>query len=138
MSYLLDTNVISEVVRPKPNANVIKWLKNTDDSSLFISVLTLGEVRKGVEKINASKKKERLLHWLEQELPSWFEDRVITIDQRVADRWGRLLHHAGKPIAAIDSLLAATALQHDLRLVTRNTKDFNVPMLDLVNPWQFA
>lgn len=135
MSYLLDTNVISEVVRSNPNKNVIEWFKSVPDEALFISVLTIGEIRKGTETVKDHKRREKLRLWLEIELPRWFADRILDIDLHIADRWGRLQSEIKKPIPAIDSLLAATALHHDLRLVTRNTKDFKYPLLQVICPW---
>ena len=136
MSYLLDTNVISEVVQRKPDSNVITWLKQLPDEALFISVLTLGEIRSGVERLGNGRRREKLRLWLEHDLVDWFGGRVLTVDTPVADRWGRLLADAGRPLPTIDSLLAATALHHELRLVTRNTKDFGIPGLKLINPWE--
>ncbi len=85
---------------------------------LHISVLTLGEIRKGIEKLAAGERREKLRLWLESDLPSWFGKQILTIDLQVADRWGRLQVSIGCPIPAVDSLLAATAIHHDLRLVT--------------------
>ena len=135
MSYLLDTNVISELVRPKPNNKVLKWFDNIPNDALHISVLTLGEIRKGVEKVREVKRKEKLRLWLENDLPQWFEDRILPIDHNVADLWGRLQQQAQRPLPAIDSLLAATALHYELRLVTRNEQDFQFPALQILNPW---
>lgn len=135
MSYLLDTNVVSETVRRRPNPSVIAWLDELPSEAIFISVLTLGEIRKGVEQLSDRKRRERLRVWLEQDLPAWFEGRVLAIDRAVADRWGRLLAEARRPLPSIDSLLAATALHHELRLVTRNANDFRYPGLDVIDPW---
>jgi len=135
VSYLLDTNVLSETVRRRPSRAVIAWLEQVPDEALFISVLTLGEIRKGVEGLGASQRRERLRLWLEHELVAWFGQRVLPIDREVADRWGRLLGEVGRSVPAIDSLIAATALHHELRLVTRNESDFNYPGLEVVNPW---
>ena len=135
MSYLLDTSIVSEVVRPKPDRRVISWLETTPDAALHLSVLSLGEIRSGAESLKASPRKERLRVWLEQELPAWFEGRLLPVDVTVADRWGRLIAAADRPVPAIDSLLAATALAHGLRLVTRNVRDFAFPGLEVVNPW---
>jgi predicted nucleic acid-binding protein len=135
MSYLIDTNVISELVRQNPNKNVLAWFSKIPDDALHISVLTLGEIRKGIEKIKEEERKERLRLWLEHKLPAWFNGRILSIDQHVADRWGRLQFHAGRPLPAIDSLLAATSLHYDLRIVTRNEQDFNFPPLEVINPW---
>ena len=136
MSYLLDTNVISETVRRQQNKLVIEWLKQIPAEALFVSVLTLGEIRKGVEGLADKKRKEKLRLWLEHDLPIWFEGRVLPIDLSVAERWGRLLAEIGRPVPTIDSLLAATALHYELRLVTRNAKDFDYPGLEVINPWQ--
>jgi predicted nucleic acid-binding protein len=136
MSYLLDTNVISELVRPKPDKKVLEWFKNTPDSTLHLSVLTLGEIRKDIENIKETKKKESLKIWLEVDLREWFGNRILSIDEKIAERWGRLQFAAKRPIPAIDSLIAATALQHDLSLITRNTQDVNYPDLQVINPWK--
>src|SRR5574341_1662011 len=108
MSYLLDTNVISETIRRKPNRAVMSWLDEIPGEALFISVLTLGEIRKGIELLGDKRRQEKLRIWLEQEIPAWFEERILSIDFAVADRWGRLIAEAGRPVSAIDSLLAAT------------------------------
>jgi hypothetical protein len=136
VSYLLDTNAVSELVRPRPNRRVLSWFQAVPDDALHLSVLTLGEIRKGVEQLRASRRRERLRVWLEQDLTDWFGTRLLPIDNVVADRWGRLLAQAGRPMPAIDSLLAATALHHQLRLVTRNVNNFDFPGLEVVNPWK--
>ena len=136
MSYLIDTNAISELVRAKPDAAVVDWFANTPDEALFLSVLTLGEIRKGIEKLADLQRREKLRVWLEHDLCDWFGPRILPVGPEVADHWGRLLAQAGRPVPAIDSLLAATALHHDLRLVTRNTKDFAYAGLDVINPWE--
>lgn len=136
MNYLLDTNVISELKRPKPNENVINWFATIEKDSLYLSVLTLGEIRKGVDKLPDSHRKQILSVWLEQEIPRWFESRLLNIDAEISDCWGKLQAQTKRPLPAIDSLLAATALQHDLCLVTRNIKDFDYPNLKLLNLWE--
>jgi predicted nucleic acid-binding protein len=135
MSYLLDTNIISETIRRNPNKTVIAWLDQLPAEALFVSVLTLGEIHKGVDALADRKRREKLRLWLEHELPAWFEGRVLPVDLAVADRWGRLLAEVGRPVPTIDSLLAATALHYELRLVTRNAGDFNYPGLDVINPF---
>lgn len=135
MSYLLDTNILSETVRRRPNKVVISWLDQIPGEALFVSVLTLGEIRKGIENLNDRRRKEKLRLWLEHELPAWFESRVLPVDLAIADRWGRLLAEVGRPVPTIDSLLATTALYHELRLVTRNANDFNYPGLEVINPF---
>lgn len=136
MSYLLDTNIISETIRRTPNKAVIAWLDQLPAGALYVSVLTMGEIRKGVEAVADGRRREKLRLWLEHELPAWFEGRVLTVDLAVADRWGRLLAEMGRPVPSIDSLLAATALHHELRLVTRNARDFDYPGLDVINPFR--
>lgn len=135
MSYLIDTNVLSELRRPKPAASVTRWFSERPAASLYLSVLTLGEIRKGVEQVQDQTRRQRLLDWLELELPTWFSGRILPIDTAVADRWGQLQGGSLRPLPAIDSLLAATAICHDLVLVTRNEKDFAGLPLRLFNPW---
>jgi predicted nucleic acid-binding protein len=135
VSYLIDTNVLSELRRKKPDTQVSAWMQARPRQSLFLSVLTLGEIRKGIERVDDSFKKQLLNDWLEVELPNYFVGRLLDIDVHVADRWGRLMTSAGRPIPAIDGLLAATALQNDLTLVTRNIKDFERLGVRLLNPW---
>jgi predicted nucleic acid-binding protein len=135
MSYLLDTNVISEIVRPKPDPKVLHWFNNVPSEALFISVLTLGEIRKGVEKLADVARKEQLRLWLEYDLVIWYGERILEIDAAVADKWGVLQSVAKSTISAIDSLLAATALCHNLRMVTRNEKDFAFANLEVINPF---
>lgn len=138
MSYLIDTNVLSELRRKQPDANVVAWFKQRPRQSLYLSVLTLGEIRKGIERLDdapGSLRRQTLIDWLEQDLPTFFLGRLLQIDAQVADRWGRLLAGAARPLPAIDGLLAATALHHDMTLVSRNVKDFIGLNLDIINPW---
>ena|SRR3990167_5063058 len=135
MSYLLDTNVISELVRKKPAKSVVEWIQTISRESLFISVLTIGELRYGIEKIAEQKKKEALKLWLDTDLKRWFQNRELAISIEIANKWGFLQHKMQRPIPVIDSLLAATAIHHDLKMVTRNEKDFQYPGLELINPW---
>ena len=136
MSYLLDTNVISELRRKAPNPGVVEWFSQRPATTLYLSVLTLGELRKGVEGLADGKRRGLLLDWLETELPLFFGGRILAIDSAVADRWGKLAAAAGRPIPAVDSLLAATAVHHGLSLVTRNSRDFAGFGLDVINPWR--
>lgn len=124
------------MAKPRPAAVVSRWLDVVPAASLHLSVIALGEIRRGVELLPAGSKRERLRLWLETELPAWFEYRLIPVDAAIADRWGRLLAEVGRSVPAIDSLLAATALERGLRLVTRNEKDFRFPGLVVVNPWK--
>jgi len=136
VSYLLDTNVLSELVRAKPEPAVVAWFDSVPDDSLYISVLTIGEIRKGVELVSDANRKEKLRVWLEHTLPDWFEERMLPVDEAVAEQWGRMLADVNRPVPVIDSLLAATALHHDLRMVTRNTQDFRFSGLEVVDPWE--
>ncbi len=139
MSYLLDTNVVSETLRPNPNTNVISWLETSQGEDLYLSVLSLGEIRKGIELLDLGRRKTRLIGWLDHDLPDWFEERFLTVDRRVADRWGTISAQArldGRALPAVDGLLAATALVNGLSMVTRNSEDFDLPGLDVVNPWE--
>lgn len=134
--YLFDTNILSETTRKKPNPDVVKWLKTVPISSSYISVLTIGELRKGIDKVADPKKKINLLSWLEQKVLTQFNDQILNINVEVADRWGRMCAEVNQPLPGIDSLLAATALHFDMTLVTRNLKDFNIPSLQVFNPWE--
>jgi predicted nucleic acid-binding protein len=136
VSYLIDTNVLSELRRKRPEPSVVAWFAERPRQALFLSVLTLGEIRKGIERMSDAVRQQALLDWLEVELPQYFRGRVLSVDAITADRWGRLLGSAARPLPAVDSLLAATALQHDLTVVTRNTADFEGLGVRLVNPWQ--
>lgn len=138
MTYLIDTNVLSELRRKSPNPGVVDWVSMRPASTLYLSVLTLGEIRKGVEVVQQPDRKRILLDWLESDLPTFFTGRILDVDSRTADRWGRLLAADGRPLPAIDTLLAATALQRNLILVTRNLRDFSFPELEVINPWDDA
>lgn len=138
MSYLIDTNVLSELRRKAPDPQVVRWMSQRPANTLHLSVLTLGELRKGIGALPDGDRKNRLLDWLEVELTAFFAGRILPIDAATADQWGRLMAHAARPLPAIDSLLAATALRHGLTLVTRNVKDFQHPSLAVINPWEPA
>ncbi|WP_050478974.1 type II toxin-antitoxin system VapC family toxin [Herbaspirillum rhizosphaerae] len=135
MSYLIDTNALSELRRREPDARVVQWFSERPAGTLYLSVLTLGELRKGIDALAHSQRKLALLDWLETELPMFFAGRILPVDLVVADRWGRLQAQAGRPLPAIDSLLAATALTHGLTLITRNLRDFQHPDLQVLDPW---
>ena len=135
MSYLLDTNVLSELRRKTPDAAVLEWFAGRPAPTLYLSVLTFGELRKGIEGVPDAKRRMALTDWLETDLPAFFAGRILPVDAQVADRWGRLLSAAGRPLPAIDSLLAASAAQHGLSMVTRNSRDFADLGLDVINPW---
>jgi predicted nucleic acid-binding protein len=136
--FLLDTNVISELVKPKPDPRVTRWVDATDESLLCLSVLTLGEIRKGISSLPDAPRRVALETWLDHDLVLRFAGRILVIDQAVADRWGLLAAKAlarKSPLPVIDGLLAATALQHNRTVVTRNTKDVAVTEVAVFNPW---
>lgn len=135
MTYLVDTNVLSELRRKHPAPPVLHWFSKRPPAALYLSVLTIGEIRKGVEKLNDAPRKAALHQWLSVDLPEYFWGRILPVDARVCDRWGRMLAAAGRPVPAIDSLLAATAVAHKLVLVTRNVKDFVLLPVATVDPW---
>ena len=137
--FLLDTNVISEVVRPRADRRVLQWMETADEERLFLSVLTVWEIRKGIALLTHSKRRTQLETWLEVDLRERFSHRILPVDQDVADRWGLLAATAqrrGKPLPVIDALLAATALQHNLTVVSRNAVDFGDTPVQVLNPWQ--
>jgi len=136
MSYLIDTCALSELVAARPDKNVISWFESVPQESLYMSVLSLGEIRNGVEKLSRGRRHSQILSWLEHDLPRWFEDRMLPINNQVANEWGRLQSKVERTLPAIDSLIAATALFHRLVLVTRNVKDFDLPDVDVLNPWK--
>lgn len=134
--FLLDTNVISELTRSRPEPKVGRWVESTDDKLLYLSVLTMGEIRKGIAATPQPARRVGLETWLETVLRPWFVGRILPVDEVVADRWGLLAGAAGRPLPVIDGLLAATALCHDLTLVTRNTRDLAGLPVGLFNPWE--
>lgn len=139
MKYLLDTCVISEIIRQKPSKKVIKWIKQEEEGNFFLSVLTIGELHKGIEKLVESKRKEELHYWVENDLKERFWNRIIDIDIQVAIMWGKIQGMAeciGRPMPAIDSLIASTGITHHLTVVTRNTSDMKESGVALLNPWE--
>ena len=137
--FLLDTNCISEVVRPQPDRGVVKWLETADERQLYLSVLTLGEIRRGIATLAQGRRRSLLEHWLETELTTRFSGRIVPVDAAVADCWGRLTGDArrkGRPLAVVDALLAATALHYNLILVTRNASDFTGTSAQVLNLWE--
>lgn len=139
MNYILDTNVISELVAAQPDPNVIRWMDEVDPDQVFLSVIAIGELKKGIEKLPGSKRKEILDQWLQEDLLVRFQDHILSIDTKTMLLWGSMvakLESAGRPMAAIDALLAATAKQHEYTLVTRNTSHFEYAGILLKNPWK--
>ena len=138
MSFLLDTNAVSEWVKPRPNPGLIGWMELADEDRVFLSVISLAEVRYGIERLSAGARRNRLERWLRDELPLRFEGRVLPIDNKIAEAWGRTMSRSealGRPMDAMDAFLAATAEVHRLTLVTRNVSDFPT-LKSVVNPWQ--
>jgi predicted nucleic acid-binding protein len=138
--FLLDTNILSEFNRRgEPDRRVKHWLEGADAGSLYASVLTFGEIRFGIALLPPSKRRTQLEQWLERDLHEWFEGRILPIDQPIADRWGSIRARAqlkGRPLSVIDALLAATAIQHELTIVSRNAGHFSVVDLAVINPWE--
>jgi toxin FitB len=137
--YLLDTCVVSELVRAKPNAKVVKWLEGCDEDSLFLSVLTVGEIQKGIARLDDASRKETLQQWLDGELRARFGGRILPVTEDVSLAWGAAQADAerkGTPIPTIDGLLAATAVAHNLTVVTRNENDFARTSARVLNPWR--
>jgi toxin FitB len=137
--FLIDTNVISEFIRPQPDLRVTQWLDAADPESLFVSAITFGEIRLGIEDLPAGKRRAALEEWFEQGLPAWFESHLLPVDKAIADRWGRLTIEAKKKgisLTTADGLIAATAIAHDLAVVTRNVTDFVTCGLTIINPWE--
>jgi predicted nucleic acid-binding protein len=141
LSFLLDTNVVSEWKKPSPNAGVIAWLANADEDRTFLSVVTLAELRYGIDRLPDGKRRNLLDHWLTYDLPTRFAARILPIDPAVADAWGTIIARRaamGRPIGAMDAFMAATAQVHGLTLVTRNVSDFNTSVASIVSPWAQA
>ena len=137
--FLLDTNTVSELVGVKPNQRVLDWMEAADENRLFLSAMTLGEIRQGVAALPQSKKRTRLENWLQVDLQTRFAGRILAIDGAVADRWGWIMVQAqvkGMTLPVEDALIAATALHHNLTAVTRNVSDFVVAGLSVINPWE--
>jgi len=137
--YLLDTNCVSEAVRGHPEPRVISWLETAEEDLLYLSVLTLGEIRKGIASLAQSKRRTLVESWLDAELTARFSTRILPIDAAIADRWGSLAAIAkskGRALSTIDGLLAATAIHHNLTIVSRNDSDFAGLQVPVFNPWK--
>jgi hypothetical protein len=137
VSFLLDTNVISEWVKPQPDPKLMRWTESVDEDRVFLSVISLAELRYGIDRMASGKRRQRLEEWLRDELPLRFDGRILPIDPPVADACGRIVRRAellGRSIEAMDAFLAATAEIHQLTFVTRNVSDF-VVLKNVLNPW---
>ena len=138
MNFLLDTNVVSESTKPRPNPGVVAWLAAVDEDNVFLSVITLTELRYGVERLAQGRRRKQLDRWLQQDLPLRFEGRILPIDALVADTCGRLVARTesqGRPIEARDAFIAATAQVHQLTLVTSNVSHFETTVKSILTPW---
>lgn len=139
MNYLLDTCVISELVKPAADDKVTDWISSLPEETIHLNVITVGEIQKGIAKLPTSAKKHHLQSWLDNDLILRFENRIVPIDQKVARMWGKILAQAekkGRQIPAIDGLIAATGFVYDMTVVTRNVSDMQVDGLSLFNPWE--
>ena len=138
MKYLLDTCVISEIIKPKPDENVTSWLESQKENSLYLSVLTFGEIEKGIEKASDQIRKQKLRLWVEDDLKKRFEGRIIPIDFSIAAEWGKIQGKAellGKPMPTMDGLIAVSGLVSQCVVVTRNISDMEQSSAELFNPW---
>ncbi len=138
MKYLLDTCVISELIRPQPDQNVVSWMQEQSENDLYLSVLTFGEIEKGIKKATSPTKKKNLQLWVENDLKKRFEGRIIPIDLNISIAWGSIQGTAellGKAMPAVDGLIAVSGLTHNCVVVTRNTSDMKQSSAELLNPW---
>lgn len=135
VSWLLDTCVLSEPTKKHPNAKVLEWLESQNEDDLYLSVLTLGEIRHGVERLLAENKRRKLELWMERDIQERFAGRILPVDATVALTWGRMLAVASRPLPAVDSLIAATAIAHSLTIVSRNTRDLTDTGAVIFDPW---
>ncbi len=137
--YLLDTNIPSEFSRDRPEPRVVEWLKKQPVTALFLSAVTIGEIRKGLTVLPPSRRRSELERWFHADLLVWFRNRILPVTHAVADRWGVMdgqCQMRGTPLNTADGMIAATAIEHGLTLVTRNVKDFNGLGVDIFNPWE--
>lgn len=138
MKYLLDTCVISELIAKIPNPNVVEFVDAIEVDNIFLSAITIGEISKGIEKLPESKRKQELQRWLKEDLLVRFDDKVLPLDTDILIQWGILsarLEGIGITLPSMDSLIAATALTHNLTLITRNEGDFKDTGIEIINPW---
>jgi len=138
LKYLLDTCLISELIKKTPEPSILSWISSMEEHHLYISVLTLGEIQKGISRLVSSKRKHSLQSWLNEDLRNRFENRVLEITPEIALVWGEIQGKAeneGAPLPVIDALLAATALIHEMTIVTRNQKDMRRSGVKILNPW---
>lgn len=140
MKYLLDTCVISEVIKREPNKNVISWLQAQNEDDLFLSILTFGKIQKGIQKDSDQSRKKKLKIWVEEDLKKRFENRIIPIDLKVVTNWGSiqgLAELAGRTMPTLDGLIAVSGLTYNCVVATRNTSDMEQSTAELFNPWEY-
>ncbi|MGH6934211.1 MAG: type II toxin-antitoxin system VapC family toxin [Dongiaceae bacterium] len=138
MSYLLDTNVVSEFVKARPSPQLALWLDATSEDELYLSVVTVAELRFGIESMPRGQRRDALMIWLYDQLIQRFERRILAVDQAVAEAWGVVMgraRKAGRPMAAMDGIFAASSEVHGLTLVTRDARDFQGAGISLLSPW---
>lgn len=139
MNYLLDTCILSEFTRRRPEEKVIRWIDQFDEDKLFVSVITIGEIQHGIERMPESPRKTELFTWLNNNLIPWFEPRIIPVDTPTMFLWGSLaarMEKTGHPLGIMDALIVATALQYNLIVATRNVSDFLPCGVQVTNPWE--
>jgi len=141
VNLLLDTNVVSEWTKPRPDPGLVEWLAELDEDRAYVSVVTLAELRHGVAHLPRGARRRRLDAWLRHELPQRFERRVLPVDERVAEAWGEIVAQRdaiGRPIGAMDAFIESTAAVHGLAIVTRNVRDFAASVATVINPWRLG
>jgi len=139
MNYLLDTCIVSELISKVPNKKVLNWIDSINEDKLFLSVITIGELEKGINKLEPSKRRDEITEWLHEDLLIRFKDRILILDTDILIDWGQLtasLENQGHKMPSIDSLIAATAIRYNLCLATRNEQDFQNCNIQLMNPWK--
>jgi toxin FitB len=139
LRYLLDTNVVSEWAKPRPEPKVVAWFDAVDEDEVFLSVISFAELRRGVELLPAGQRREDLAAWIDRDLSDRFHGRVLDVDRRVAETWGRVMargQRSGRSLTAMDAFFAASAESRDLTLVTRNVKDFEGLGVAILDPWR--
>jgi len=138
VTFLLDTNVVSEWVKVRPDPGVVSWFAETDEDHIFISVITIAELRYGIARMEKGSRQKRLDEWSRHDLPLRFEGRILPIDDTIANAWGDIMAHRaaqGRPMNAMDAFIAATVTVNDLTLVTRNVSDFKPSVKAIIAPW---
>jgi predicted nucleic acid-binding protein len=138
VNYLLDTCLLSELRKPEPDAGVVAWISDIDETRLYVSALSLGEIQKGIAKLENGRRKNAFQHWFEHDLLGRFAERILSLDLDMALEWGLVCaanESRGKPAPVVDALLAVTAITRNLTLVTRNDKDFASFPVKVLNPW---